>query len=481
MLKKMIFICVFCSVSITVNAQAFVEKTYTYDSILNITYGVSENFNHGLDTLSLDIYKPVCSDTTVQRPLIIFIHGGAFLAGSKSDLSITRLCKEFAKRGYVTASINYRLGMVSDNKAWSCNYPNYSCIFTTDSAEWIRAAYRGIQDAKGALRFLVKHAQVHKIDPHNVFVAGESTGGFIALGVATLDTISEKFPQAFQLNAVPKPHSTAQNCDYNLKHRFDSDSIQRPDLGSIEGDIEVGAYNYTIKGVANVFGGMNANLLHHIPSGKVKPAIYLFHQPCDLVVPFDSGVIFKDLSWCFTNGYGCNAIQNTPKIYGSKAIADWNTTFQYGYPMQTDFTQTAFPNSYIIGNGSCLDQVNKPCHAYDNFSFREDRIARFFAQYNDADTSCLLQSSMRNSLVFNSVASLKLFPNPVLTNLNIVFGYQNLWHITLYDAMGNILFEKQGDAQTSQIEVNVQAFATGVYFVKLKTEKKTEIARFLKA
>jgi hypothetical protein len=65
MLKKMIFICVFCSVSITVNAQAFVEKTYTYDSILNITYGVSENFNHGLDTLSLDIYKPVCSDTTV--------------------------------------------------------------------------------------------------------------------------------------------------------------------------------------------------------------------------------------------------------------------------------------------------------------------------------------------------------------------------------------------------------------------------------
>lgn len=476
----MIFICVFCSVSITVNAQAFVEKTYTYDSILNITYGVSENFNHGLDTLSLDIYKPVCSDTTVQRPLMLFIHGGAFLAGSKSDQSITRLCKEFAKRGYVTASINYRLGMVSDNKAWSCNYPNYSCIFTTDSAEWIRAAYRGIQDAKGALRFLIKHAQVHKIDPHNVFVAGESAGGFIALGVATLDTISEKFPQAFQLNAVPKPHSTAQNCDYNLKHRFDTDSIQRPDLGSIDGHIELSAQNYTIKGVANIFGGMNANLLAQIPSGKHKPAIYLFHQPCDLVVPFDSGVIFKDLSWCFTNGYGCNAIQNTPKIYGSKAIANWNTSFQYGYPMKTDFTQTSFPNSYLLGSGSCLDQVNNPCHSYDNFALRERSIALFFAQHNNADTSCLLQSGTKKQLFSKTEPSLKLYPNPVLNNVQMIISNQSAWHLSIFDAMGKVLFEKTGTINESQFELNMESFAAGVYFVKLSGVNMSEVVRFVK-
>lgn len=477
----MIFICVFCSVSITVNAQAFVEKTYTYDSILNITYGVSENFNHGLDTLSLDIYKPVCSDTTVQRPLMLFIHGGAFLAGSKSDQSITRLCKEFAKRGYVTASINYRLGMVSDNKAWSCNYPNYSCIFTTDSAEWIRAAYRGIQDAKGALRFLIKHAQVHKIDPHNVFVAGESAGGFIALGVATLDTISEKFPQAFQLNAVPKPHSTAQNCDYNLKHRFDTDSIQRPDLGSIDGHIEIATTTYTIKGVANIFGGMNANLLAQIPSGKHKPAIYLFHQPCDLVVPFDSGVIFKDLSWCFTNGYGCNAIQNTPKIYGSKAIANWNMNFQYGYPMQTDFTQTSFPNVYLLGSGSCLDQVNKPCHAYDNVALRENNMATFFALHNDADTSCLLQSSVIDKSVSLVQHSLQIFPNPVEHQLQVVISNQQNWNIILTDKMGKVVFEKNGNSADHSFEIDVSFLAKGVYFVRLKTENSIEIRRFIKA
>lgn len=46
------------------------------------------------------------------RPLMIIIHGGAFIAGSKDDFIQQRMLKEFAKRGYVTASINYRLGML---------------------------------------------------------------------------------------------------------------------------------------------------------------------------------------------------------------------------------------------------------------------------------------------------------------------------------------------------------------------------------
>ena len=58
--------------------------------------------------LSMDIYQPVGDDVT-NRPLIIFAHGGTFIFGNKNNPTVVELCETFAKRGYVTASINYRL------------------------------------------------------------------------------------------------------------------------------------------------------------------------------------------------------------------------------------------------------------------------------------------------------------------------------------------------------------------------------------
>ncbi len=131
----------FISTYFNSSAQQWIDKVYTYDSTLNVTYGTALNFNNEVDTLKMDIYLPQCDDVSHEskRPLLLWVHGGAFLAGSKDDVSITNLCKQFAKRGYVTASISYRLGFISDDAAWNCNYPNYSCVFASDSAEWLRA------------------------------------------------------------------------------------------------------------------------------------------------------------------------------------------------------------------------------------------------------------------------------------------------------------------------------------------------------
>ena len=56
----------------------------------------------------MDIYTPV-GDNYTNRPLLIFAHGGSFIGGSKTNPTMVDLCETFAKRGYVTASINYRL------------------------------------------------------------------------------------------------------------------------------------------------------------------------------------------------------------------------------------------------------------------------------------------------------------------------------------------------------------------------------------
>jgi acetyl esterase/lipase len=85
--------------------------------------------------LYMDIFEP-SGDTLDQRPLIILCFGGGFLSGSKDHWSIRLLAQELAKRGFVTATMDYRLGMN---------------IFDRFLA--MRAVYRGVQDGRSAVRF----------------------------------------------------------------------------------------------------------------------------------------------------------------------------------------------------------------------------------------------------------------------------------------------------------------------------------------
>jgi para-nitrobenzyl esterase len=80
------------------------------DVTSNIVYGNNVTFNNSASILKLDVYRPT-GDTDTLRPLIIFAHGGSFVGGSKTGNDMIPLCTDFAKMGYVTASIDYRLFM----------------------------------------------------------------------------------------------------------------------------------------------------------------------------------------------------------------------------------------------------------------------------------------------------------------------------------------------------------------------------------
>jgi hypothetical protein len=448
-------------------AQQWVEKLYTYDSIMDQIYGTATNFYSGTDTLKMDIYTPVCEGTAgiSKRPLLVFIHGGAFLTGGKDDASITKLARQFARRGYVTASITYRLGMINDDTGRSCNIPDYSCIFATDSAEWYRALYRGIQDTKGAIRFLVNRNEQYKIDPNHIFVAGESAGAFLALGAALLDTISEKFPAAYAIEDAPFPHSSAMDCAHNKKLPQNSGPLPRPDLGSIEGDIEPTNIPYTIKGVGNIYGAMTSDLLMHAPVGKHKPIIYQFHQPCDLVVPFQTAKIFFGLSWCLTNGYGCYGIANTPTVFGSQAISNLNSQNNYGYTFLNDFTTTTFPYSFLFGNASCLSQVDKPCHAYDNPSLRENNMASFFAEAISIESICQLTGLSDNQSLQNEL--FEIFPNPAFDVITIQNNSSESIAYNIVNPDGKIVIHQFLEGNSS-VRIDVTVFPKGIYIVGFK-------------
>lgn len=449
-----------------VTSQQWVDQQYQYDSVLNIPYGTAVDFNGNLDTLHMDVYTPTCTDTTaVSRwPLLLFVHGGAFIAGSKEDASIQQLCKDFAKRGYVTASVQYRLGFVSDEVAWNCNLANYSCLFATDTAEWIRAYYRGVQDTKGALRYLVNRYDTYQIDTANVFVAGESAGSFIAMGVGLLDVDSERPPETFALSDVPLPNANTVACEHNLGQVF-TGTIAQPDLGGIDGDIEPTNINYTIKGIGNIFGGMFTDILANTAPGATKPAIYSFHQPCDLIVSIDSSRIFWGLSWCMTNGYGCFGIANTPKAYGSRVINNWNANNAYGYNIQSEFTTTNFPYNYLIGQGSCVDQVvnNNQCHAYDSKAVREANMAQFFA--NEVSSTFICQEVTTLSEL-SSESGFYIYPNPAKSEVTAVFDADQKGNLLLTNVVGDVL-ETYSINSVSQLVIDLRNVPSGMYFLQL--------------
>ena len=127
--------------------------------------------------LVCDIYEPA-GDTETARPLMIYIHTGNFLpqylngsaVGTKDDSTAVELCTRYAKLGYVVASIDYRLG-------WN----PLAATQADRTFQLINAAYRGVQDARTAVRYFrmteATMSNPYGIDPDKIGYLGEGTGG----------------------------------------------------------------------------------------------------------------------------------------------------------------------------------------------------------------------------------------------------------------------------------------------------------------
>ncbi|MEM7162902.1 MAG: T9SS type A sorting domain-containing protein [Bacteroidota bacterium] len=207
------------------------------DSLSNITYANAINWQGNSEELQLDLYFPENSiDTASSRPFIMLIHGGGFEIGDKSWQRAE--CLEFAKRGYVTASINYRLGF------------NHS-----DPLGFQRAVYRAQQDANAALRYCIDIASSIKMDTSWIFIGGNSAGSITALFT---NYFSQEEWVSFQ-PGVELALGSLNNNGNNLTHPF------------------------TIKGIFNNCGAAP----YAIDLDELTPMVS-FHGLLDNVVPIDT-------------------------------------------------------------------------------------------------------------------------------------------------------------------------------------------------
>ena len=145
------------------------------DVTSDIYYGSGADFDGNNVDLYLDFYEPV-GDTETERPIIILAHGGFFVFGDKTAEDMIALCTDYAQRGYVCASIGYRLGVG---------------LTEVDSVGFSKAVIRAVQDAKGAVRYLRDNASTYGIDTSKMFLGGTSAGGVLAMHAGYLQSTDD--------------------------------------------------------------------------------------------------------------------------------------------------------------------------------------------------------------------------------------------------------------------------------------------------
>ncbi len=189
---------------LTVGQTRYLDEVFpSVSTQSNVTYGVNatvlyySKFGQAVpEALKMDIYTPD-GDTETDRPLILYFHTGNFLpfcdpndpticgyngscGGERTDSAAVEMCTRLAKMGYVVASCDYRLG--------------WNPIALTDVLRRfgiINAAYRGVQDARTAIRYFRKsvadEGNPFGIDDDKIVVWGQGTGGYLSLTMGTLD------------------------------------------------------------------------------------------------------------------------------------------------------------------------------------------------------------------------------------------------------------------------------------------------------
>ena len=145
-------------IGMNVMAQDF--KSFTY-------------FENDSTQLELDLFLPKNRDT-LKSPLVIYVHGGGFMAGNRKDGH--RLAKYLAERNIACATLSYTLSM--EGKGFGCK---------ENLAEKIKAIQIAANQVWESTAFLLSKSVELNIDPSKVFIAGSSAGAETVLHAAFWD------------------------------------------------------------------------------------------------------------------------------------------------------------------------------------------------------------------------------------------------------------------------------------------------------
>jgi para-nitrobenzyl esterase len=136
----------------------------------------------GESTLNVNVFTPAPGDPAAGLPVLVYIHGGGFVAGSPASPWYDG--SAFNRDGVVTVSVSYRLGF--DGFGWIEDAP----------------ANRAILDWILALEWVRDNAARFGGNPDDVTIAGQSAGGGAVLTLLAVPRAAGLFHRAVALSAA---------------------------------------------------------------------------------------------------------------------------------------------------------------------------------------------------------------------------------------------------------------------------------------
>jgi len=441
------------------------------------------SFNESSTTngdLVMDIYTPE-GDTEMSRPAIIFAHAGGFINGNRNHDDIVDFCTFLAKKGYVTATIDYRKGMFLADE----NVPLHGA----------RAVYRGLQDGRSSVRFLRANASTYGIDPNKVYFAGSSAGAFIAL-------------HAIYMNDTEKPTEANASSYTSLFIPYSA-----PDLGSVDigGNL---AFEGKPDAVISLWGAIQSPDL--ITVTDTTP-LFMAHGIVDGTVPYDIGhpfgypalpvvsgskkvndkldvLGFTNKCTYFVDGedhefYGASngTWLTSPNTYWDE-IFDRSVDFLWKqHKPDVDFTDSSsglsvdfVDNStgavswlWDFGDGN-TSTLQSPTHVYatsgtyDVKLYIENNIKSW-----DEVTKSLTYAPL--SIADESKLDFKVYPNPVNDLININ-SKSPINTVEIYSVLGKQLLS----ISENMDRIDISHLNKGIYFIKVYSNNNVGIKRVVK-
>lgn len=321
------------------------------DSIFEVekntyVFGQNTTFDGTNQILNLDLYTPK-NDVESKRPCIIFCFGGSFVTGSRTSTELVQLAEFFTKKGYVCASIDYRLD----------NFLNLIAAESTTKAVW-----RAVQDAKAAIRYLRSKQTDFKIDEKQIFIGGTSAGAITAMTAGYS-----------QFNDFPASLQSVINS-----------------VGGFEGSSNNLTVSSEVKGLFGFSGAIFDTT--HIRTKDLP--VYLNHAVNDLIVPFRLG---KPLS-------GASQVD----VHGSYNIM-LRVKNQQGYFVMDSFNTANHP-SFVLGTMPLISEFDTLKSHLNKFFYDlldcnpNKKYSSSIAQITKNNSSSFYPNPVENEINFNFIA-----------------------------------------------------------------------------
>ena len=464
--------------------DVFASVTKTPDIIFGYnTTRDNSNATTYNQTLRFDFYEPT-GDVAVQRPLIILAFGGGFIAGQRSDLE--PICIALAKKGYATATIDYRL---------IHNSPGNMFVVGTRSDLLLDEVVKASADMKAAIRYFKRDAattKTYRIDTTKIIVGGASAGAIAAMQTAYADDINE---------------NPATTTAYNNN-------------GGFEGNTDLQAPNqllptYNSRGIAavlNIAGGvLDTNLID-----AHNPPVYSSQGDADEVVPYNFGQLTFNGIPVPMSLYGSNLVKTRANNIGLKnelyTVVGGNHQSPGTEPhvtkiitdgsafLQSIVCATILPvsiTSFKVQSNNCVPVLHwqtatelQSSH-YDietsTDGIRFAKVATVQSKNSSAGAEYTYQPSGKSQAAlfrlkmvdkdagytYSSVQSfnpecapsVQVYPNPAHTNA-IVNGLQASMQVNVVDAQGRLLWSAKAVGGTLQIPLS--SYADGLLLIQVK-------------